>query len=89
MKAKRFIGGDVSLRDKFVEEIGDLYAALDFFIENNDIDKLAVADQFVKKLYTYRKWNKNPEKYAAYKPRELEHSQFNSHVAEAENSIRY
>lgn len=56
-------GGDINhwsgnLKEKFIEELGDVYAALDFFTEKNfsDEDITQIADQSINKYYIYNKW---------------------------------
>jgi len=58
---------DVDLVKKFTEEIGDLQAALDFFVETNPLDAYKIQQRRERKLKKFFKWNSNPEKYAGYK----------------------
>lgn len=49
-----------NLQDKFVEELGDVYAAMDYFIEQNLVDLDSdIAYQAHRKLQTFRQWDKD------------------------------
>jgi len=49
------------LREKFIEETGDVYAAMDFFLEKNfSMDELGlVLDQREYKTEKFKKWDKD------------------------------
>jgi NTP pyrophosphatase (non-canonical NTP hydrolase) len=53
-----------NLREKLVEELGDLYAALDFFSEHNLTDRELnmVHEQFIRKQTLFKKWHLNDNK---------------------------
>lgn len=50
-----------NLHDKFIEEIGDVYAALDFFVDKNfsETDNLKILLQTSKKYEQFIQWDKD------------------------------
>lgn len=50
-----------NLREKFIEEIGDVFAALDFFIENNfdEEEYSEIVDQSWRKYEQFVKWSED------------------------------
>lgn len=49
--------GKGSLEDKIVEELGDLHAAITWFIQHNDISAKKVARRSQEKQAKYTKWH--------------------------------
>lgn len=50
-----FDGSDLNAR--MVEELGDLKAAIQFFIENNDFDPAEIEARADKKMALFNQWN--------------------------------
>lgn len=48
--------GKGDLRSRFPEEISDLYAALDYFVETNGLPKDTIETRRAQKLETFRRW---------------------------------
>lgn len=49
---------DGDLRPRLIEELGDVSAAIGFFMEQNFVgDEAAIADRIVAKLLLFRKWH--------------------------------
>jgi hypothetical protein len=46
-----------NLKDRLIEEIGDLSAALRFFVEENNLDADALGARHDQKLALFRKWH--------------------------------
>lgn len=55
------------LREKFIEEIGDVHAALDFFVQENfDIEEeYLIVVQTERKIELFNEWNKNVQNAAS------------------------
>ena len=47
------------LKEKFIEELGDVYAAMDFFVEKNFSDQeiIKMSDQSIMKYGRFNQWN--------------------------------
>jgi hypothetical protein len=57
-EGQREYWGGVDLIQNIQEEVGDLYASLDYFLENNpQLDKRFIADRRSRKYATYTAWN--------------------------------
>lgn len=50
--------GKGDLRERLIEETGDVAAALEFFIEANGLDLEALSERRNKKLKRFRKWDR-------------------------------
>lgn len=49
---------DGDLRPRLIEELGDVSAAIGFFMEQNFVgDEVAIANRIVAKLLLFRKWH--------------------------------
>lgn len=46
------------LRQMFVEELGDMLAAIDFFVEQNGLDVTAINHRNANKLTLFRQWHR-------------------------------
>lgn len=47
------------LRKMLVEELGDLQAAIAFFVVTNGLDDEAIDDRMTRKLITFKQWHRN------------------------------
>lgn len=45
------------LNDRLHEEIGDVYAALDYFVYMNGLDKMRILERKSEKLELFHEWN--------------------------------